>query len=285
MKVRVIIGVSLGFLAISLVVAMGYGFVDWLFPLMSFVAGLATHEVITVSGCKNKLLTGISTAFAALLPVYYSLRLNEIIPVEPKLIYSVYLLFILILMVKMYSVTRFEHVCIALVSSLLIPMSICCITFTIRYCDSRTDIFSRSNGVFIVLMAMLCAWLSDSFALFIGMKFGKHKLSPNISPKKSVEGAIGGVVCTTIVCMIIYFVFAKWYFKFDTIKWWMALIFIPFTCVMGMLGDLAASVIKRNYGVKDFGTLLPGHGGAMDRSDSFLFTMPTAYLLTVLLTQ
>ena len=131
----------------------------------------------------------------------------------------------------------------------------------------------------VEIMPMFCAWLCDTFALFIGRSFGKHKMAPKISPKKSVEGAIAGIVGTTVSGMIAFFVCDHFFFLTDTIRWWMVLAYMPVGCIMGMCGDLAASVIKRNYGVKDFGTLFPEHGGAMDRVDSFLFTMPSMYIL------
>ena len=191
----------------------------------------------------------------------------------------------LILNLKMYDKTRFENTAIGIFSSIAVPLSTSCISLTWKYMDKYPEIFSRSSAIFVLLMAMYCAWLCDTFALFTGMAFGKHKMAPTISPKKSVEGAIGGAVGTTVVAMITWFIFHKWFFHFDTIKWWMTLILVPAVCVMGMCGDLAASVIKRNYGVKDFGTMFPEHGGAMDRIDSFLFTMPSAYILVRLLTE
>lgn len=279
MKVRIIVGISCALFAIGCLICMGYGFVSYLFIPMSLISALCIHEIMGVSGCKNKLLTVISMIFAFIVPIWFSFDIGDKIGADNKLIYAAYVLIILTLMVKMHKTTRFENVSIALFSSLAIPLSFLCLTFTVRYCDTRTDIFSRSSAVFMILMAMFSAWLSDTFALFFGSAFGKHKLSPNVSPKKSVEGAVAGIVGTTVFGVIFYFIFSKWFFHYDTIKLWMVLLGVPFTCIMGMVGDLAASVIKRNYGVKDFGTLLPEHGGAMDRVDSYLFTMPTVYLL------
>ena len=102
----------------------------------------------------------------------------------------------------------------------------------------------------------------DMGAYFIGVKFGKHKLCPHVSPKKTIEGAIGGIVSSLVVTTILCLCFHK------TI-WVMLLLTIPF-CALGMIGDLFASVIKRVVGIKDYGKLSPGHGGIMDRFDSVL---------------
>ena len=126
---------------------------------------------------------------------------------------------------------------------------------------------------------MYAAWLCDTFAYFIGSKFGKRKLAPKISPKKSIEGAVAGVVGTTVVAVITYFICDHFYFRLDTVNVWMVIFSMLFLTVLGMCGDLSASVIKRNYGEKDFGNLFPGHGGVLDRIDSFLFTMPGMYVI------
>ena len=112
-----------------------------------------------------------------------------------------------------------------------------------------------------------------------GRKLGKHKLAPKISPKKSIEGAIAGVIGSTVFAVITYYICdVNWFYK-DTITVWMVIPALIFMNIMGVCGDLSASVIKRNFNEKDFGTLFPGHGGVLDRIDSFLFTLPTLYLI------
>ena len=135
------------------------------------------------------------------------------------------------------------------------------------------------NGEYLFILAIIGAWITDIFAYFTGMLFGKHKLSPKISPKKSVEGAIGGIVGNMIFCVGTYLVCDKFFFTIKTVNIWMVIFGSILLSVIGMCGDLSASVIKRNYGEKDFGTLFPGHGGVLDRIDSYLFTMPAMYAL------
>ena len=129
-------------------------------------------------------------------------------------------------------------------------------------------------------MVFIGAWVSDIFAYFTGRFFGKHKLIPEISPKKTVEGAVGAIVCTMLF-MVLY----GWIVSLCTelsVNYLVLLIAGPVLSVVGQIGDLIASLVKRERGVKDYGTLLPGHGGIMDRFDSIL-TVSGAAMIIVLL--
>ena len=133
-----------------------------------------------------------------------------------------------------------------------------------------------NNGRNLVLIPFISAWCADAGAYFIGSKFGKHKLAPSISPKKSVEGAFGGVACG-ILGMLIYGIILH-FCKTDVP--WIAFIVIGLLgSVFGLLGDLFLSYIKRDCRIKDFGNFLPGHGGVLDRFDSVLFVVPVCYYL------
>ena len=278
MAIRVIVGVLLALFAIFLLTLAGYGHYQYIFIVMSLFCGLCLHEIMTVAGCKNQVLIWISVIVAGFIPVYNAFELGRFVPFGTTILVAIYVIAMLIIMLKMFSVTKFVHVAVAIFSSIAIPQATSCLFFTFRFMEEQ-DIFCRSNNIFVLLIAMFCAWLSDAFALFSGMALGKHKMAPNISPKKTIEGAIGGIVGTTLSSLIAWAVCNHFYFSTDTIKWWMVVVFVPVICIMGMCGDLSASVIKRNYGVKDFGSLFPEHGGVMDRIDSFLFTMPATYLI------
>lgn len=131
-----------------------------------------------------------------------------------------------------------------------------------------------SNGLFYILYAFSCAWVCDGGAYFVGRKLGKTKMAPIISPKKTVEGAIGGLISSEIfaivLCLVTPLIF-KSITKPDIL--WVALL-TPIVSLIGMLGDLATSYIKRSVGIKDFGKIFPGHGGVMDRFDSLLLIFP-----------
>lgn len=282
MKTRIITGVSAALFAIGCLVVIGFGYVNYLSIVMALLSGIAAYEVMKVSKCRNKVLTVCSIVFSAAYCPYLAFGLDKIIPVPVKVIVAVYVLAMLCIMLKWYDKTRFEHVALALFASFAVPASLYSIKAITDICDANPDIFQRSHAVFIILITMFCAWLSDTFAYFIGSKFGKHKLSPKISPKKSVEGAVAGVVGTTVFGIAAYLICDHFYFRLDTINIFTAALGTAVLCVMGMLGDLSASVIKRNYGEKDYGTIFPGHGGVLDRIDSFLFTLPSAYIIVLL---
>lgn len=129
--------------------------------------------------------------------------------------------------------------------------------------------------IVIFVTGFLSAVLCDTFALFGGMAFGKHKLAPTVSPNKTIEGSVTGSVVTTAISVGAWFLFKDY---IDYSLWAFALT-TAFCTVVAQIGDLSASFIKREAGVKDFGNLIPGHGGALDRIDSMMFSIPTAYIL------
>lgn len=132
-------------------------------------------------------------------------------------------------------------------------------------------------GQFIVLLPLLAAWGADTCALFSGILFGKHKLAPVVSPKKTVEGAVGGVIGGAVLVMIAVLVLnATIDLKMPI---WAAAVLGGVGAVMGEIGDLSFSVIKRQTGIKDYGHIFPGHGGVLDRFDSVLFVAPFAEIL------
>lgn len=127
----------------------------------------------------------------------------------------------------------------------------------------------------MVWFIIICNFSSDIFAYFVGMKFGKHKLIPRVSPKKTVEGALGG----WFFGALIGFAFA--YFNIASIELVHLAIMAICIPVVSQIGDLAFSSVKRHYEIKDFGTLLPGHGGVLDRIDSMIFSFIFIYILLV----
>ena len=136
-------------------------------------------------------------------------------------------------------------------------------------------LYFSENGLFYLLLLINFSSICDTGAYFTGVLLGKHKLCPNISPKKTVEGAVGGIVwsiiCSVILCVV---------FKRVEVMLPLCLATIPF-CIVGMFGDLFASVIKRSVNLKDYGKLIPGHGGILDRFDSILLIAPVLNLFVV----
>lgn len=146
---------------------------------------------------------------------------------------------------------------------------------------SLTRIFQMENGALLVLMPLLAAWGSDTFALFAGMLFGKHKLAPVVSPKKTIEGAAGGVL-GAVFCMLVFTALCN-QFAGLALPYPAAVLLGAAGSVIGQVGDLSFSIIKRKTKIKDYGSIFPGHGGVLDRFDSVIFVAPVveAILLVI----
>jgi phosphatidate cytidylyltransferase len=131
-------------------------------------------------------------------------------------------------------------------------------------------------GFFLVILVIATTFLADAGAYFTGRSLGRHKLWPRISPSKTWEGAVGGVVVGSLGLLATKLVFDRWIFP-THFPWYHALILGPLLVVVSIFGDLAESMLKRDAGIKDSGKIVPGHGGILDRLDSILFVVPTAY--------
>ncbi len=141
------------------------------------------------------------------------------------------------------------------------------------------------DGYFWLLLGLITPWISDTFAFFVGTMFGRHKIVPRISPKKTVEGSIGGIMGTILFVGLYFLVFMRespTLNRLDGEHLILVIVAGTMFSVASQMGDWLASAIKRWCGVKDFGTILPGHGGILDRFDSVLFTMPVAIMVTAL---
>lgn len=134
------------------------------------------------------------------------------------------------------------------------------------------------DGAYLVWLIFLGSWGCDTCAYCVGMLIGKHKMSPKLSPKKSVEGAVGGVVGAALLGVIYAAVVSgRLSTQGNHILYFSVICAV--SALISMVGDLAASAIKRNHGIKDYGTLIPGHGGILDRFDSVIFIAPVVYYL------
>ena len=137
-------------------------------------------------------------------------------------------------------------------------------------------ILAMEYGRFYILYVFCGAFVSDTFAFLVGSKFGKTKLAPDISPNKTVEGSIGGI-CGVILSFVIITLIGKFKLSIAGNVFYWILVGIA-ASVAGQFGDLTASAIKRYCKIKDFGNIMPGHGGILDRFDSLMFVAPIVYL-------
>ncbi len=184
------------------------------------------------------------------------------------------LLFVIALFAEMmcsHIKIQFEKIAICLCAGLMIPF-----LFT-----SVVRIHSYDLGRHLIMVPVVLAFLPDSGAYFAGIYFGKHKLAPAISPKKTVEGAIGGVI-VGILGMLLYCIIMQVAFGLE-VHYEIAILYGALGSVAAVFGDLCFSVIKRQTGIKDFGNLIPGHGGILDRFDSMIIVAPLAEVLLLLL--
>lgn len=166
---------------------------------------------------------------------------------------------------------QFKDLCVCLFSGIFVPLML---TALVR-------ILVLPGGKCLIFVPFLMAFLSDTGAYFIGVFFGKHRLCPLISPKKSVEGFIGGIV-TAVLGMLLFGLVMEKAFLFQ-VNYLLILVYGLLGSVAGVMGDLTMSVIKRQVGIKDYGNLIPGHGGILDRFDSVMITAPlTEALLLVI---
>ena len=137
------------------------------------------------------------------------------------------------------------------------------------------------GGKFLVWLIFLCSWGCDTCAYCVGVLIGKHKMAPKLSPKKSIEGGIGGLAGAALLGALYALAINKWGGASAGVGEYALICFVG--GIISMIGDLAASAIKRNHEIKDYGKLIPGHGGILDRFDSVIFTAPVIYYLAVAL--
>ena len=166
---------------------------------------------------------------------------------------------------------RFEMLCMCLFAGAAVPGLLCALV----------RILTMRLGRYVILIPFVIAFLSDSGAYFVGLKFGKHKLAPVVSPNKTIEGALGGLV-TSMAGMIIYAFVLDILPRGLQVNYALALLYGFLGGVTGMIGDLCFSVIKRQTGIKDYGNLIPGHGGILDRFDSMMTVAPLVEALLLL---
>lgn len=241
------------------------------FPLalniaVALISAFGIFELVKALNLEKKwFLLLPSVAAAALVPFSMSEQLQF-------LIYGIYTLLVFSAMLLYHSEISFKEVAVVYSMVVMIP------------CALQTLVSLRSlsahHGMFYVLIAVLAAWIADVGAFFTGTFFGKHKLCPQISPKKTIEGAIGGLVVNTAVIMLCGLFFSQVFYGGEKQVNYLVLFLIGFFGTpISMLGDLSFSLIKRSCHIKDFGQVIPGHGGILDRFDSVIFTAPFVYFL------
>lgn len=257
--------------------------------ILSALAATATFEVIRAVGTKNKLLMVLSCAvsFATV-----ALQGFEVALPSGSILYCFWALLLMSIMVFLNKNISFVHCATAFFASIALPFAFSCF-LRLNNIEDWFQGYTHQEGIYFVGFGFACSWLTDSFAYLVGRKFGKHKMAPVISPKKSIEGAVGGVVIAALFNVLILYLFTigcknlydYTLFGEGAMKFVFIIPISMILSVVSMVGDLAASVIKRNFGIKDYSQLLPGHGGIMDRFDSCIFVLPTLYCILKLIAE
>ncbi len=260
MKQRIITAVIAAALFIPFVI---YGQLPFTI-LIYAMAAVGLFEVLKMRGISLFSVPGIISLlslFIILMPNSWSEQIQDITKysrIEYLFICAILLLIYTVLVKNKFT---FDDVGFLLASALYVGIGF------------HFFIATREEGLAYVVYALVIVWTTDSGAYFIGRKLGRNKLWPEISPKKTIEGFVGGIVVALISAIIF-----QWIANLDIS--WIALIVVSIVAsIFGQLGDLVESAIKRHYGVKDSGNILPGHGGILDRFDSLLFVLPLLYFL------
>ncbi|MCL2023029.1 MAG: phosphatidate cytidylyltransferase [Oscillospiraceae bacterium] len=260
--------------------------------IIAVFAGTSAYELLKSLRVTSKTLYALTIASALAVPIVIAaLRYDELSPVVLRflpLFVILYVLSFFIIMLSRFNKIRWSHVFVAIIASTLIPLAISSfitIANFYPYIDGVRVSVPQAWTNFWLLFGLFCCWMTDTCAYFTGsfMK-KKHKLAPVISPNKSWEGAIGGVALNAVINLIMWYIFYHFEMFGEFIpKWWLIpIISIPLS-VLGILGDLCFSAMKRQVGIKDFGNIMPAHGGALDRLDSYMFVMPTLWAVLWLL--
>lgn len=272
MKQRIITGVLFAIFMIAIAVLSGTPVYPFVFSLFSVIG---TIEMLNCIGTRKSLRTTVpSVIYALLCPIIaYNFRYG--------VIFALTVCFMTVMLMSL--VFKNENIKTEDVCTTYTMVSYVAICFSsivrLRYVTTETGVDTGEPiGQYFFLLIFVAAWITDTFAYFTGFFFGKHKLCPKISPKKTIEGALGG----TIFCVIAFVVYAIIISKINPE---LKPNFIGFAIVglimsvLSQTGDLLASVIKRTYGIKDYGNLFPGHGGVLDRFDSVLILAPFLLVL------
>lgn len=265
---------SLIILGIFLILFLISGFSPFFEIAVAILICLCLYEALTCAGCatKKKLLIP-SLTYGALVPLSFLIQQHlfpERSPYYSVIVLSfVYLLFLFVILMATFEKTKFQEAAVAMFLTFVITCFLSNIIFIRRL---------ENHGFFFMVLCIVCsAWCTDIFAYLTGMLIGRHRPFPLISPKKSIEGCIGGAVFS----VGFYFVFCVIYARIVPVSFnWLLVLVYSLSCtVVGQVGDLSFSYIKRTYGIKDFGRVLPGHGGFLDRLDSLIFIAPMFYAL------
>lgn len=266
MKTRVIAGAVLVIVLLLLVLVAP----KWLAAVVfGLLLAIEAYELLYATGLvRHPRLVAYSSVMAMAVSLW-----SYFDAVHAYLVLGILIFFLLLFaeMMADHIKVRIEMVALCFVAGLVVPYLL---TALIR-------ILTLKVGKFLILIPFVVAYANDAGAYFVGLKFGKHKLAPVVSPNKTIEGLLGGLLCG-IVGMLLYALVLKFACHFQ-VNFVYALLYGLLGSCMGVMGDLSFSIIKRQTGIKDYGNLIPGHGGVLDRFDSLVTVAPMIEVLLILI--
>lgn len=262
-KTRLLSGIVL---VIVLIVTVGLGG-NLLFSILGIISLIGLSELYKVVGVHNKVL-GAAGYLGTI--VYYAVLFTGHMEYAVML-FIAFLVLVMAVYVFTFPQFRAEQVMTVFFGLFYVPVMLSFVY--------QTRLLS--DGGIVVWLIFLSSWGCDTCAYCVGVLIGKHKMAPKLSPKKSVEGGVGGMIGAALLGILFALAMNRWgNAAADPLHYG---IICGAGGMISQIGDLAASAIKRNHDVKDYGKLIPGHGGILDRFDSVIFTAPVIYYLTILL--
>ena len=240
--------------------------------VMDLIIAMCVFEGLSAKGLNKKITVAAPClAFSILFPLFYSYHY-----VVPILVF-LFVLSLFLAMIFNHENLVFPDLSFALTITLLCTLGLWTIVYMF---DSSKPII----GAFYLVTSLATPWLADGGAYFGGSFLGKHKLCPKISPKKTIEGAVTGVIVGTLLSFLVGIIFQTFFFKSgESVNYISLAIFGLTGSLISIVGDLSFSLVKRSLGVKDYGSLIPGHGGMLDRFDSVIFTSPLLLIIIMFL--
>ena len=236
--------------------------------VVAVICAIAAYELVSAIGMKENKRIGIYAAVsAAIIPIGVYFDIGQTVFRAAILLLMCVVFVEAVITFKTLRQISFAQILATLFGGAIIPY----------FLSSLISLKILPEGRIFVLLPIIIAFITDGGAYFTGVFFGKRRAFPLVSPKKTVEGCVGGIVAS-MAAMAIYGVILHFNTPYD-INFWALLIYGLVGGVVTELGDLAFSLVKREYDIKDYGKLLPGHGGMLDRFDSMIFASPAIYLM------
>lgn len=265
MLTRIVVGLCLGVTLFSVMLLLPPVFLT---VVVCLIASIGSYELLSaIKVPHNNLMYAVTALTAAMIPFGYLAGFGT------QMAYAAMFFLMLALFaisIRLYNQDRavdFEHLMVCLFGGLVLPIAL----------SALVQLKCMENGECLVLLPVISAFLTDVGAYFVGVFFGKHKGITKVSPKKSLEGYVGGILFGSLF-MVLYGLVLREFVGLDVNLPLMALYGL-FGSAVTELGDLSFSLVKRQHGIKDYGHLFPGHGGMLDRFDSMVFSAPAMLLL------